>query len=186
MDINRVIANNLIRIRQEKKLSINKLAELSGISKSVLSQIEKQTTNPTINTIWKISSGLNVSYTELMNTSDDFSEVIQKNQTIMQTSDNNCYRIFCYFQSNEQRNFELFQVELDIGQSHHSVGHSSIGPSSKAEEYLLVIKGELTLTVGDKCFVINQDEAISFDATKEHVYKNTGVDMLVIAMMNHY
>ena len=55
MEINTIIGNNLKKIRQEKKLTLDELAGITGVSKGMLSQIEKGTTNPTINTIWKIS-----------------------------------------------------------------------------------------------------------------------------------
>ncbi|MGH2285459.1 helix-turn-helix domain-containing protein, partial [Enterococcus faecalis] len=57
MEINTIIGNNLKKIRQEKKLRLDELAGITGVSKGMLSQIEKATTNPTINTIWKISNG---------------------------------------------------------------------------------------------------------------------------------
>ncbi|NJB07060.1 helix-turn-helix transcriptional regulator [Clostridioides difficile] len=58
MSINTVIAKNLNRLRNERNLSLGQLAELSGVSKVMLSQIEKGDSNPTVNTIWKIASGL--------------------------------------------------------------------------------------------------------------------------------
>ena len=41
MDINQIIAANLKKFRAERNLSLSRLAELSGISKVMLSQIEK-------------------------------------------------------------------------------------------------------------------------------------------------
>lgn len=55
MSINTVIAKNLNRLRNERNLSLGQLAELSGVSKVMLSQIEKGDSNPTVNTIWKIA-----------------------------------------------------------------------------------------------------------------------------------
>lgn len=55
MEISAIIAINLKRIREERKLSMGQLAEMAGVSKVVLSQLEKGTANPTINTIWKIT-----------------------------------------------------------------------------------------------------------------------------------
>ncbi len=58
MNINSIIAENLKTLRTERNLSLGQLAELSNISKVMLSQIEKGDTNPTINTLWKIANGL--------------------------------------------------------------------------------------------------------------------------------
>lgn len=54
MNLNSVIAENLKRLRLERNLSLGQLAELSEVSKVMISQIEKGDTNPTINTIWKL------------------------------------------------------------------------------------------------------------------------------------
>ena len=66
MQLNEIIAMNLKRLRAERGLSLGKLSELSGVSKVMLSQIEKGESSPTINTLWKIANGLQVSYTKLI------------------------------------------------------------------------------------------------------------------------
>lgn len=66
MDLGKIIAFNLNKLRTERSLTLGQLAKLSGISKAILSDIEKGGSNPTINTIWKIANGLNVPYTRLM------------------------------------------------------------------------------------------------------------------------
>ena len=53
MNLNEIIAVNLKRLRAERGFSLGKLSELSGVSKVMLSQIEKGESNPTINTLWK-------------------------------------------------------------------------------------------------------------------------------------
>jgi transcriptional regulator with XRE-family HTH domain len=63
-----VVAQNLRRMREDKKLSLDRLAELTGVSKSMLGQIERGESSPTISTIWKIANGLKVSFTSLLNT----------------------------------------------------------------------------------------------------------------------
>ena len=60
MEANRIIAENLRRLRVERNLSLGALSLLCGVSKVMLSQIEKGDTSPTINTIWKIANGFKV------------------------------------------------------------------------------------------------------------------------------
>ena len=52
--MNQIVAGNIRRLRKEKKLTMEKLAKLSGVSKSMLAQIERGDGNPTISTLWKI------------------------------------------------------------------------------------------------------------------------------------
>ena len=49
MELNEIIAENLKRLRTERGLSLGRLAELSGVSKVMLSQVEKGESSPTIN-----------------------------------------------------------------------------------------------------------------------------------------
>ena len=65
METSQIIAENIKRIRTEQGLSLGQLAELSGVSKVILSQIEKGNSNPTVNTMWKIANGLQVPGTQL-------------------------------------------------------------------------------------------------------------------------
>ena len=51
MEAGEIIAFNLKRLRNEKNLTLGQLANMAGVSKVVLSQIEKGEANPTINTI---------------------------------------------------------------------------------------------------------------------------------------
>ncbi|MFR5584644.1 MAG: helix-turn-helix domain-containing protein [[Clostridium] scindens] len=64
--------------------SQGQMAKEAGISKAMLSDIEKGGSNPTINTIWKIANGLNVPYTKLMDGIDDEATVVQRKDTIEQ------------------------------------------------------------------------------------------------------
>ena len=54
------IGSNIQKIRKEQQLTLEALAERSGVSKAMLSQIESDKVNPTVLTIYKIARGLEV------------------------------------------------------------------------------------------------------------------------------
>ena len=181
MDISQTIAVNLKRLRTERNLSLGQLSELSDISKVMLSQIEKGDTNPTINTLWKIANGLKVPYTALLEQQAHSASVIKKADITAQVAEDGHYRIYCYYPNTPHRNFELFQLEMDTGSSYTSVGHSE-----KSQEYIMVMEGELTLTVNQKAHVLHANDSISFDASFEHIYANNGEGMLKAVVTNFY
>ncbi len=181
MDINQIISENLKRLRLERNLSLGQLAELSGVSKVMLCQIEKGDTNPTINTIWKIANGLKVSYTALMEKSEHVAAVVEKSEIVMQSDENGHYRLFCYYATSPQRDFEVFQIELDAGH-----GHTTIGHSEKSQEYIMVLEGELTFAVNDETFVLHPNDAISFTASNKHTYLSSGEYTLKAYLINYY
>ncbi len=70
------------KIRQEKNLSLDQSTEITNISKNMLSQIERGETNPTISTLWKITTGLKVSLTELIETALPSKSLITKEEIV--------------------------------------------------------------------------------------------------------
>jgi len=61
-ELARRIAEGLRRIRRERRLSLDRLAAASGVSRASLSQIEGARTNPTLGVLWKIAAGLGIPF----------------------------------------------------------------------------------------------------------------------------
>ncbi len=57
MELNRAVAGNIRRIRKSKKLSLEQTAALSGVSRSMLGQIERGEANPSVAILGKIGPG---------------------------------------------------------------------------------------------------------------------------------
>lgn len=62
----KIVGRNLKRIRLERKLTQERLAELSGFSQQYISGLEKGVRNPTIVTIYEFSQVLKVDYLDLL------------------------------------------------------------------------------------------------------------------------
>ena len=63
MDVNNIIALNAKALREQRRLTLDAAAEATGVSRSMLAQIEKGDVNPTISVLWKIANGYKVSFT---------------------------------------------------------------------------------------------------------------------------
>lgn len=66
MDMRKLVGRNAARIRQERGLTQEQLAELSGLSQQYLSGLERGRRNPTIVTIHELALALGVSHLELL------------------------------------------------------------------------------------------------------------------------
>ncbi|NMM64943.1 helix-turn-helix domain-containing protein [Clostridium sp. P21] len=181
MNLNTIIGENLKRLRLERNLSFGQLAELSEVSKVMISQIEKGDSNPTINTIWKIAKGLNVPYTMLIDKHEDQTSVVKKSDAEYQASEDGSYRVYCYYGSTPHRNFELFLLELDSGTSYTSIGHSQ-----KSQEYINILQGELVLSTNDKDYLLKEEDSICFLSEEPHVYRSCGKNTLKATVVNFY
>ncbi len=62
MNIAQHLAATLKTLRQQRGWSLSRLAEETGVSKAMLGQIERNESSPTVATLWKIATGLNVPF----------------------------------------------------------------------------------------------------------------------------
>jgi transcriptional regulator with XRE-family HTH domain len=179
MEIGEIIALNLKRIREERHLSLGQLAEQAGVSKVILSQIEKGDSNPTINTIWKITGALQLPYTSLLEPPEVKAVHVRKKDIHGLEEDG--YHIFSYYPKDQDRNFEMYRIEMDAGCVHESIGHSS-----NSSEYIMVMEGKMTLEVNGSEYLLESDDALYFDASYPHVYKNkSGQRVKAVLIINY-
>ena len=66
MDMRRLVGRNVLRIRKNKRITQEKLAEISGFSQQYISGLEKGQRNPTVVTVYELSVALGVNYIDLL------------------------------------------------------------------------------------------------------------------------
>jgi len=176
-----VIAQNLRRLREEKKLSLDRVAEVTGVSKSMLGQIERGESNPTVATVWKIAGGLKVSFTALITAPQPDTVVIHQHAIEPFVEDAGRYRIYPFFPYEEGRPFEMYTVEMDPGCCLSAEAHSA-----GTQEFITVYAGELTLRVGAEEFSVGAGDSIRFRADRPHGYHNAGNSVTRLCLVIHY
>jgi transcriptional regulator with XRE-family HTH domain len=71
MDVRKLVGRNVKRVRQEKGLTQEQLAELSGFSQQYISGLEQGRRNPTIVSLYELATALRVSHLELVRSAED-------------------------------------------------------------------------------------------------------------------
>ena len=71
MDMRKLVGRNVKRIRQEKGLTQEQLADLSGFSQQYISGLEQGRRNPTVVSLYELAMALGVSYIELVRAIDE-------------------------------------------------------------------------------------------------------------------
>ena len=132
-------------LRLAKKLSLDELARSSGVSKSVLSQIERDRTNPTVATLWRLANALGVQIEDLLRThqpSPGISVLDDHNTPILQSPDRRCtIRILGPVELAAQ--LEWYEMRFEPGAALVSEAHE---PGTV--EHLTVLEGELEVESG--------------------------------------
>ena len=176
-----MIAANLKRIRKEKKLSLDNAAEMTGVSKSMLGQIERGESSPTVATLWKIATGLHISFTALLEGQAMETKIIQKEDIRPLLSDEGRFRLFPFFSFFDAKRFEMLCIEMDLG------CRSEFAPHEEGtEELLMVSQGTLRLTVDGKDYLVEAGNAIRYQADKAHIYENAGETPAKLYMVIYY
>ncbi|ATP40653.1 DNA-binding protein [Solibacillus sp. R5-41] len=180
-EIHLIVAKNLKAIREQEKLSLEKVAQLSGVSKTMIGQIERGESSPTLTTIWKIANGLKVSFTSLINNPQPDATVVLRNEIQVLSENSGKYRVYPSFPFQGDRRFEIYTVEIDKG------GHLKADAHREGtEEFITVFDGELTIAVGDGQYTLNKGDSIRFKADKPHSYTNAGSTLIRLSMTIFY
>lgn len=182
-NIGQIIAENLIALRRERGLSLSQLAELSGVSNVMLSQIEKAKTNPTINTILKITGALKVPYSVLLEAQSHEIRRVSKAEALRrsQPGSDEKYTAYCYLPTSPQRNFEIFGITLKPGCRSVSSGHPE-----KTTEYIIMHEGELSVAVAGAEHLLKPGDVFCFPGSQAHEYINNGPEDAQAISINHY
>ena len=175
------ISANLKAIREQRNLSLDQLAELTGVSKSMLRQIETGRSSPTIATIWKIANGLRLSFTTLVKRRQTDVAIMDFKGPERLTAASGHYRLFPMIPFDPERAFEIYHVEIDPGTTFDGEPHTG-----NVEEYVFVHQGRLEITVDENRYSADADQCIRFVANRPHRYHSAGDDMVSAIMMICY
>ncbi|KGL42056.1 DNA-binding protein [Listeria newyorkensis] len=180
-NISAVVSENLKLARQKKRLSLDELAKLTGVSKSMLGQIERGDVNPTISTLWKIANGLKVSFTELVTKPKiDYEVIDRKTREPLIADDGKC-RNYPMFTFDSERRFETYYLEIDPDGRLESTPHPD-----GTEEFITVFSGELVIATNGEELKAKDGDSIRFKADQEHVYTNASADVCRLSMIIYY
>ncbi|EEL76435.1 helix-turn-helix domain-containing protein [Bacillus cereus] len=180
-EIQLILAKNLKSIREKEKLSLEKVSQLTGVSKTMIGQIERGDSSPTLTTIWKIANGLKVSFTSLINNPQPDTKVVLRNDVQVLSEDNGRYKVYPSFPFQDNRNFEIYMVEIDTGGKLSSEAHKE-----GTEEFITVFEGKLTIDINDCQYTLNNGDSIRFKADRPHTYTNSGRTLTRLSMTIYY
>ncbi len=180
MKIQKDVARNIKNIREQKKITLESAAKLTGVSRSMLAQIEKGEANPTISVLWKIANGYKVSFTSLVN-SGDASLVIKAEEVVPLIEDDGRYINRPAFPFQEDKQFETYHIEI----KEH--GFLQAQPHLEgATEFITVFDGEVEIAVDHEIFQLKKGDSLRFEADVPHSYKNTGSTTVYLSMIIYY
>ncbi|MFZ4768980.1 MAG: helix-turn-helix domain-containing protein [Ferruginibacter sp.] len=180
------ITNKLKDIRKEKNVTLQDLANRTGVTKGMLSQVENNRTIPSLTVFFNIIKALNIDVNDFFKNFNDrtSSKVIFKKAAAYQP-----------FEKENAAGFHYLRIlSTSINEYHVDIVILTLTPQAQREkvqtdafEFKYMLKGKVEYTVGEEIYVLEEGDSIYFDATEPHGPKNLGdsdAQMLVIYIFN--
>ena len=173
MDITLHLATTLKTLRQARGWSLSKLADETGVSKAMLGQIERNESSPTVSTLWKIATGLNVPFSAFITPEADRQAVFDPQQQAMVVKP--------LFPWDETLGFDYFSITLAPGALSESTPHET-----GVIEHVVVISGLLDMCIEGQWRTLKSGEGVRFAGDTAHSYRNSSEQTVHFHSLIHY
>ena len=165
------LGKTIQRLRKAYNMSLGDLSEQSGVAKSIISQIERNETNPTLSTVYRLSRALDTTIDEVLRTEGQ--QVFLEHQSksgvpILESQDGLC-RLAIAGPLNLVEQVQWY----DFRAKPKGVLESDPHPPGTVE-HLYMLAGEIDVTSGDETKRIKTGETLRFRGDLPHKIVNAG------------
>ncbi|WNN73746.1 XRE family transcriptional regulator [Kluyvera cryocrescens] len=174
MNIAQHLAATLKTLRQQRGWSLSKLADETGVSKAMLGQIERHESSPTVATLWKIATGLNVPFSVFITPAEPSGEqAFDPQQQAMVVTP--------VFPWDPELCFDHFSITLAPGAVSESTPHEK-----GVIEHVVVISGTLDMFVEGEWRLLCAGAGLRFAGDLAHAYRNSSEQTTHFHSIIHY
>jgi transcriptional regulator with XRE-family HTH domain len=168
-DVPLIVGSNLRRLRKAHGLSLERLAELSGVSRAMLGQIETAKSVPTVSLLWRVADALGVPVATLVSTDNEPAvTVLSRTGASVLVGSEGRYSSRSLSPGNRQRQTGFFELRF-------AAGHRESFPASAlgTRHNLVVAGGRLTVALGgEEAVILEEGDAIAFEASSTYAIEN--------------
>ncbi|WP_107496995.1 XRE family transcriptional regulator [Thalassobius sp. I31.1] len=170
-DILNLLPLRLKEARRKQGLSLDAVARLSGVSRSMVSQIERGESSPTIATLWNLVSALQIDFAGLLEDGEEDGriEVLRADQTPTIENRGEGCNIRILSAPEDAGRQELYDLEFLDGGKLDSAAHAR-----GTREHLTVIEGRLRITAGAMSDEISAGDTARYPADDGHCIQALG------------
>lgn len=160
------IGAKLKRLRILNELTQEEIAQRCDLTKGFISKIERDITSPSIATLMDILEALGTDLKAFFN-EDVEEKIVYTKDDIYELENEDLNHKIHWLIPNSQKN-EMEPILMEI----KPFGKTELDRPHAGEEFGYIIKGTLTLYVGNKKFKIKKGESFYFTPNKEHRIEN--------------
>lgn len=167
MAVERDIGLRIKALRQASHLTLKQLAEEVGCSDAYLSQIENGRVSPSISSLKKIATALRTKITDFfVEFQDDEPVVLSPDDRVTLSLERWNARIQSLVRNPRNKRMHPFFTTIQPGGGSHGL-YSHVG-----EEFGIVLKGELEITLNDTVYRVAENESFYYNSSEPHSWTN--------------
>ena len=168
------LAQRIRSVRTDRKLTLEQLAERSGLTKSVLSKFENFRVTPSLGALGNIAAALGVTMSELLDGVDERPRmvVVRKDERRPLERDRPASRIRYNALAHKRQDkvMEPFLLEVPSGIAR------SKRLAHEGEEFIMVLNGRIDYEYGDERLRLDEGDCMYADGSVEHTLNNPDDD----------
>jgi len=162
------IGRKIRDLRLRRALTVQKLAEASGLSKGFISQVENNRTSPSLATLHDLARALDTSVAYLVVEEEQVPYVVRAGERPLVRVGGNTTRVEL-LSASPKRNLEMLIAELPPGLTAGEKRHYHHG-----EECLLCLEGTVRVTCGQHVLLLERGDSCHYDGRVPHAVENAG------------
>lgn len=166
------VGATLQKLRLARGLTLEDLSRAAGVSKSMLSQIEREKANPTIAVAWRLSNALGIGIADLLSAEAKQTEpvrVLDAHETPTLPGDHAGYTLRILGPMEMAGKFEWYELTLASGGELISNPHDP-----GAVEHLTILHGSVEVEVDGCKKKVKLGATARYHADVAHAIRNTG------------
>src|SRR5215207_9556372 len=158
-------------LRRGRGLTLEELAERSGVSRAMISKLERGEKNPTLVVAAKVAEGLEITLSELLGTEEQRKIIVvhRERQMVMRDPETGFERQLLS-PSLGGRAVEFIRNIVP----RESTSGEFLPHRRGVEEYVVVEKGRLRAIIGGEEYLLEEGDALYFEADVSHRFDNAG------------
>ena len=164
------LGEKLKNIRTSRSLSLEDLAKKTNLTRSFLSQVEKNKTSPSVSSLIKIATALGIRVGDLFVDADNVENfIVPEGERKFYVVEKDKLKVELLAPRKTNLKFEPMLIRFGSGGT-----TGEVTGISGAAFFCLVLKGKLELAIRDKVHILKKGDSVYIDTPVEHTWKNVG------------
>ncbi|MBP1207683.1 transcriptional regulator with XRE-family HTH domain [Duganella sp. 1411] len=171
MDINKLIASRVLALREARQLSLTALAELSGVSRSNISLIERGESSATATVLDKLAGALGVTLASLFETGEGAPSPLRRAAEQQVWTDPASGYVRRQLSPATRSPLQLVEVVFPPGQR---VVYEQVVRASDVYQQVWLLEGTMDISAGEQQWRLEAGDCVAMREDRQISYANPG------------